>query len=146
MTPRNLARKVAQFALTKKAFDVVIVDLRKLTSITDFFVICSADSDTQVKAIADAIIVGMEKAGHRVWHNEGYAHLNWVLLDYVDVVVHIFRKEIRSFYNLERLWGDAKFEYVQDGAEKVVRMGTMLRKEIKKSKSTRIRSSKKSSA
>lgn len=119
MTAKTLARRIAQFALTKKASDVVIVDLRAITPVTDFFIICSADSDTQVKAIADAISAGMEKLGHEAWHNEGYSHLNWVLLDYVDVVAHIFRKEIRAFYNLERLWGDAKFEYVQDKPAKV---------------------------
>ncbi len=119
MTPKTLARKVAQFALTKKASDVVIADLRKISSVADYFVICSAGSDTQVKAIADAVITGMQRVGHAVWHNEGYSHLNWVLLDYVDVVVHIFQREIRSYYNLERLWGDAKFEYVQDEGEKI---------------------------
>lgn len=124
MTAKTLARKIAQFAFTKKASDVVIVDLRKVTSITDFFVICSADSDTQVRAIADAVTGGMEKLGHEVWHNEGYTHLNWVLLDYVDVVAHVFQKEVRSYYNLERLWGDAQFERVQDKPAKVVRPKT----------------------
>ena len=124
MTAKTLARKIAHFALTKKASDVVIVDLRKVTSITDFFVICSADSDTQVRAIADAVTSGMEKLGHGVWHNDGYTHLNWVLLDYVDVVAHVFKKEVRSFYNLERLWGDAQFERVQDKPGKVVRPKT----------------------
>ncbi len=123
MTAKTLAHKIAQFALMKKASDVVITDLRKVTSITDFFVICSADSDTHVKAIADAISSGMEKLGHAVWHNEGYSHLNWVLLDYVDVVAHIFRKEIRTFYNLERLWGDAHFEYVEDKPKKMASPG-----------------------
>ena len=120
MTAKTLARKIAQFALTKKASEVVIVNLRKVTPVTDFFVICSADSDTQVRAIADAIEDGMEKLGHNVWHNEGYSHLNWVLLDYVDVVAHVFRKEVRAYYNLERLWGDAVFEYVQDRPEKAL--------------------------
>jgi len=119
VSAKTLARKIAQFALTKKASDVVIVDLRTITPTTDFFIICSADSDTQVRAIADAVRSGMEKLGHEAWHNEGYSHLNWVLLDYVDVVAHIFRKEVRAFYNLERLWGDAKFEYVQDKPAKV---------------------------
>jgi ribosome-associated protein len=119
LTAKTLARRIAQFALTKKASDVVILDLRTITPVTDFFIICSADSDTQVKAIADAISAGMEKLGHEAWHNEGYSHLNWVLLDYVDVVAHIFRKEVRAFYNLERLWGDAKFEYVQDKPAKL---------------------------
>lgn len=121
VTAKTLARRIAQFALTKKASDVVIVNLRNVTPVTDFFVICSADSDTQVRAIADAIENGMEKLGQGVWHNEGYSHLNWVLLDYVDVVAHVFRKEVRAYYNLERLWGDAEFEYIQDRPEKLSR-------------------------
>jgi len=80
------------------------LDLKKLTSATDHFVICSADSDTQVKAIADAVQDGMEAFGERVWHQEGYHAMRWILLDYVDVVAHIFHKEERSFYSLDRLW------------------------------------------
>jgi ribosome-associated protein len=101
--------------LSKKAANVVMMDLRKLQAPTDFFVICSADSDTQVKAIADAVRDGTESIGARLWHSEGFRALTWVLLDYVDVVVHVFRKDARSFYNLERLWGDAKFVAVHDG-------------------------------
>jgi ribosome-associated protein len=100
--------------LSKKAHDVVILDLKKLTSATDNFIICSADSDTHVKAIADAVQDGMEEFGEHVWHHEGYHALRWVVLDYVDVVVHVFHKEERSFYNLDRLWGDAKRTEVQD--------------------------------
>lgn len=100
--------------ISKKANDVVILDLKKITSATDHFVICSADSDTQVKAIADAVIDGMDQLGVRVWHNEGYRALTWIILDYVDVVAHIFHKETRFFYNLERLWGDAKKTEVHD--------------------------------
>ena len=81
---------------------------------TDFFVVCSADSDKQVKAVADAVVDGLEEEGVRVWHNEGVSQLRWVLLDYVDVVVHIFQRQVRDFYNLERLWGDAKIERVED--------------------------------
>jgi ribosome-associated protein len=102
--------------LSKKATDVVILDLKKITSATDHFVICSADSDTQVKAIADAVQDGMERFGIRAWHNEGYRALTWVIIDYVDVVAHIFHKQTRSFYNLERLWGDAKKTEVKDEA------------------------------
>ena len=94
--------------ISKKAIDIVILDLKKLTSATDYFVICSADSDTQVKAIADSVQDGMEAQGEHVWHQEGYHALRWIVLDYVDVVVHVFHKEERSFYNLDRLWGDAK--------------------------------------
>ncbi len=81
---------------------------------TDFFVVCSADSDKQVKAVADAVVDGLEEEGVRIWHSEGVSQLRWVLLDYVDVVVHIFQRQVRGFYNLERLWGDAKFERVED--------------------------------
>jgi ribosome-associated protein len=114
LTSKALAKKIAALALSKKAHNIVILDLRKLTSMTDFFVICSADSDTQVRAIAEEIRDGSERAGEKVWHNEGYSESTWVLLDFVNVVVHVFHKETRSFYNLEKLWGDAKFEHVED--------------------------------
>lgn len=105
---------MALFALTKKAADVTIMDLRKVTDMADFFVICSGDSDTQVKAIADAVTEGMEQSGVQAWHREGLTERQWVLLDYVDVVVHVFHKEARKFYGLEKLWGDAKTEVVVD--------------------------------
>ncbi len=114
MTPKILAKKTALFALTKKAADVTIMDLRKVTDMADFFVICSGDSDTQVKAIADAITDGMDQAGVQAWHREGLTERQWVLLDYVDVVVHVFHREARKFYGLEKLWGDAKSEVVVD--------------------------------
>ena len=110
----SLARELAELALTKKATDIKILDLRNLTTITDFFVICTAHSDTQVKAIADAVIEGAKKIGERAWHKEGMSQKSWVLLDYIDVVVHIFLKDTREFYGLEKLWGDAAFEEVND--------------------------------
>ena len=114
MTARTLAKRIADLMISKKAIDVVILDLKKLTSATDHFVICSADSDTQVKAIADSVQNGMDALGERVWHQEGYHALRWIVLDYVDVVVHVFHREERSFYNLDRLWGDAKRTEVLD--------------------------------
>lgn len=133
--PRTIAKKAAQLALAKKAHDVLVMDLRKVTSITDFFVICSADSDTHVKAVADAVLDGLKKSGVTAWHDEGYEALNWVLLDYVDVVVHIFRRDIRKFYNLERLWADAEIEVVEDkqpkGSQAQARSRTTKRKEEK---------------
>ena len=117
MTPKTLAKKIALYALTKKAHNVTILDLRKVTDMADFFVICSADSDTQVKAVADAVIEGMESTGVAAWHREGLTQRQWVLVDYVDVVVHIFHKEARKFYGLEKLWGDAKSETVKDTPE-----------------------------
>ena len=114
MTSRTLAKKIAEFAYSKKASDVLLMDLRKLRAPSDFFVVCSADSDTHAKAIADAIRVGAEGIGVSLWHSEGFRSLTWVLLDYVDVVVHVFKKDVRPFYNLERLWGDAKLIRVED--------------------------------
>ncbi len=114
MTSKALAKKIALSALEKKADDIVIMDLRKLTTMTDYFVVCSADSDTQVKAIADSVRDGAREVGESVYKNEGYSDASWILLDFVDVVVHVFHKQTREFYNLEKLWGDAKIEHVSD--------------------------------
>ncbi len=114
MRSSTLARRIAALTLTKKAHDLIILDLRALTAVTDFFVICSADSDVQVKAIADAVDEGLEKQGTKPWHREA-GSANWVLLDYVDVVLHIFHTHTRQFYNLEKLWGDAKVQRISDG-------------------------------
>jgi ribosome-associated protein len=114
MQPKELADKIAQLMLDKKAEDVVTMDLRELTAITDFFVVCSASSDVQVKAIADHIENELGKVKENVWHSEGYTNRSWVLLDYVNVVAHIFLNQTRKFYNLENLWGDAVIEEVQD--------------------------------
>lgn len=119
MKSHALAREIARLTLTKKASDVVILHVKPLTDVTDYFVICSGDSDTQVKAIADAVDDGMRSEGARVWKSEGYGNLQWVLLDFVDVVLHVFQKHTREFYSLEKLWGDAKLERVEDEAERI---------------------------
>jgi ribosome-associated protein len=116
LTSRTLARTIADLALSKKAADVTIMDLKKLETVADFFVICSGDSDTQVKAIANAIQEGTAERGMNPWHMEGLRARTWVVLDYVDVVVHVFHTEARSFYRLERLWADAKMTVVGDRA------------------------------
>jgi ribosome-associated protein len=113
LKPAILAKHAADLALSKKAQDVVIMNLRGLSSVTDFFVICSGDTDVQIKAIADGVKDGLAGKGVSVWHRE-IGSPNWVLLDYVDVVVHVFHKHTRPFYNLEKLWGDAKVEHVHD--------------------------------
>ncbi len=97
----------AEAADTKKAYDILILDLRGLTYITDYFVICSGSSTTQVAAISDWIGQCLVKAGMHPSHVEGGADADWVLMDYGDVVVHIFVEETRAYYSLERLWGDA---------------------------------------
>jgi ribosome-associated protein len=108
------AAAIARLTLTKKAYDVEVLDLRGLTTMADFFVVCSADSENQIRAIADAVEEGMEDGGELAWHREAGSP-NWVLLDYVDVVLHVFHKEARSFYSLEKLWGDAAITAVKDG-------------------------------
>jgi len=113
---KQLTGNITGLIFNKKGFDVKILELRELTAMADYFVICSADSDTQVKAIADEIDKNLKDEGIRAWHKEGYKGLNWVLLDYVDVVVHIFKKDVRSYYNLERLWGDAPSVDIKDPA------------------------------
>lgn len=113
MRSTTLAKKIAALTLTKKAHNVVIMDLRPLTSMTDFFVVCSADSDIQIRAIGDVVVEGLEKKGVDPWHREA-GSVNWLLLDYVDVVLHVFHKNTRSFYNLEKLWGDAEITKVAD--------------------------------
>ena len=117
MTSRTLARQIAEFMHSKKGLDVVIIDLRKVTSTTDYFVICTGESDTHVRGIADAVQDGTAQIGSPVWKYEGYHALQWVLLDFVDVVAHVFYKEARPFYNLERLWGDATVTSVLDEAD-----------------------------
>ncbi len=113
MKAPTLAKNIAKLTLTKKASDVVMMDLRGLTTMADYFVVCSADSDTQIKAVADAVEDGLGKKGVRAWHREA-GSAQWILLDFVDVVLHIFHKNARSYYNLEKLWGDASMERVDD--------------------------------
>ena len=111
---KSLQRQIAELTLSRKAKDVVIMDLRKVTTMADYFVVCTGESETQVRAIADAVMEGMSKTGEKPWHSEGLQNLQWVLLDYVDVVVHVFHKDARAFYGLEKLWGDAKIQKVAD--------------------------------
>lgn len=114
MTSKKSAQTIANFILKKKGTDIKLFDLKKLTTITDYFVICSASSEIHAKAIADFIMEEMKKKGLKVWHNEGYNNLSWILLDYVDVVVHIFLEETRRFYTLDGLWADADITEIKD--------------------------------
>mgnify|MGYP006351100389 FL=1 len=97
----------AEAADDKKAYDLLVLDLRGLTSIADYFVICSASNTTQVGAIADGIGHALAGKGIRPSHVEGGTEATWVLMDYGDVVAHIFDEQARSYYSLDRLWGDS---------------------------------------
>ncbi len=103
-----LAQRAAQIAIESKAQDVVILDLRGVSDMTDFFVIASGTSDTAVRSIGQHVMEEMKKEGTPVTHVEGIEKGRWVLLDFVDFVVHVFHPTLRTFYQLERLWADAE--------------------------------------
>ena len=109
----------------------MILDLRKLETIADYFVICTGDVDQQVRAIVDNIEKQVRSAtGERVMHREGQDTLNWVLLDFVDVVVHVFKPSFREFYRLEDLWGDAEMIPVEDGTEAAAKPRTVRKRVV----------------
>lgn len=133
MNSKQLAEKMSDTIFSKKGYDVKLLDLQKLTTMTDFFLICSADSNTQVKAISDEIERNLRDEGIKCWHREGYKALDWVLLDYVDIVVHVFKKDAREFYNLEKLWGDAVIRQMEDPVVKAAAKKITAKKAVKKS-------------
>jgi ribosome-associated protein len=108
MTESHLPELVARAASDKKARDIVILDMEGVSLVADYFIICSANSTTQVQAIADNIEKKLDEQGIKLLRKEGHREARWVLLDYGSSVAHIFVEEDRQFYNLERLWGDAK--------------------------------------
>jgi ribosome-associated protein len=115
LTPVELAHELAGFALEKKAHEVLELDMRGLVGYTDFFLICSGNTDRQVKAIHDAIHEGAKRAlGILPRRVEGAGRAQWVLMDYLDVVVHIFTPTTREFYRLEQLWGEAPARTVEE--------------------------------
>jgi ribosome-associated protein len=113
-TPQQLAREAARLTMTKRAEDVVILGLGDLGGVCDYFVLATGHSEIQVRAIADAVDEGLREHGLRPWHSEGYEARRWILLDYVDVVVHVFHARAREYYLLDKLWGDADREVVAD--------------------------------
>ena len=108
------AKKIVELADLKKAHDIDLIEIKDVSSITDYFVICTANSELQVKAVADEIEFKMKEMGVAPSHIEGYRTAGWILLDYNDVVCHIFNKESRAFYSLERLWQDANRVDISD--------------------------------
>ncbi len=107
LSAETVVRLAASAALDKKALDLAVLDLQGLSGIADFFLICSARSTPQADSIAEAVRGTLRSHGVRPRHSEGSAESGWLLLDYGDVLVHVFLEETRGFYALERLWGDA---------------------------------------
>ena len=108
LEPGQLARAAVDIASDKKASDVILLDIRDVTTIADYFVICNGNNARQIQAIADAIDEQLEIQGATLLHREGVAETGWVLLDFGDVIVHIFGPKEREYYRLERLWSEAK--------------------------------------
>lgn len=124
-TKRKPAKKAATLSLNdviiqsiqdKKGENIICIDLRNIPdTITDYFIICDADNSTQVKAIADHVMEETrKKASEKPWQKEGFNDLEWVLLDYVNTVVHVFHKPVRKYYQLEELWNDGVVLHIND--------------------------------
>lgn len=107
LTSRTIARRAALWADEKQAMDILVLDLRKVTDFTDYFIICTGAVDVHVRAIYQHIESELKKIGWRPKQIEGQQSLRWILMDYVDVVIHVLQPDMRGFYSIERLWGDA---------------------------------------
>lgn len=106
---------ITEALLNKKGKGITLLDVSNLTTLTDFFVVCHGSSDVQIKALADSVEEELrEKTGEKAWKKEGLQGRSWVILDFVNVVVHIMSKEKRDFYGLERMWNDAKITQIAD--------------------------------
>ncbi|HEX8091190.1 MAG TPA: ribosome silencing factor [Blastocatellia bacterium] len=112
--PEEAVMMAARAASDKKATDIVLLDLREIASFTEFFLICTGANPRQVQAISNSVEEGLRKAGKRPLHIEGYSSAEWILLDYGDFIVHVFSGASRRFYDLERLWRDAKRVEIKD--------------------------------
>ncbi len=114
---RKTALLAATFALDKKAEEVLVLEVGEVSNVADYLLICSAHSDTQVRAVAEAVRRGLSKEGVKAHHTEGAAHANWVLSDFVDVVVHVMQPGVRRYYHLEGLWADCPQKLYEESAK-----------------------------
>ncbi len=107
-------RIIVDSLLEKKGLDIVIMGLQAVTDVADYFVLCTGSSDLHVKSLAEGVVDKLKESGNRPWHVEGMEQRRWILVDIVDVVVHVFGNDARGHYALERLWGDAELFTVED--------------------------------
>ena len=114
MNTIETVRVAATAALSKKAEDIKVHNLHEISSVTDYFLICTGSTNIHCKAIHEGILDALKKQDIRPWHVEGISTGRWILMDYVDFVVHIFQPEVRMFYDLESIWGDASVEVIND--------------------------------
>lgn len=114
---KTLVEHIIEGMKDRKARDITVLDVSKLTTLTDFFVICTGTSDTQIKAIADSVEEKVrEETGDKAWKKEGLQARSWIILDFINTVVHVMNEEKRQFYSLERMWNDAKVTYIENEA------------------------------
>ena len=111
---KKISNKISQLMIEKKALDIKLINLKKITTLTDYFIICTSESDPQTRAIFNHIKDELTKDNIKPWKTEGYEHLQWVIMDYINFVVHIFNKETREYYDFERLWADAEIIEVKE--------------------------------
>lgn len=114
---KKLIDAIVEGLLERKAKDIKLLDVRSLTTLTDYFVVCHGTSETQIRALANSALEKVkEELGENVWKKEGMDARRWIILDYVNVVVHIFSKDKRDFYGIERMWNDAEITEIEDTA------------------------------
>ncbi|HBQ58271.1 MAG TPA: ribosome silencing factor [Balneolaceae bacterium] len=112
---KQMVEVISEALLSRKGKEITVLDVSELTTLTDYFVVCHGTSDVQIKALADAVEDDMrEQTGEKAWKKEGMQGRSWVILDFVNIVVHIMSKEKRDFYGIERMWNDAKITYIED--------------------------------
>ena len=107
LEPADVAKKAVEAALDKQAADILMVDIKQTSAVADYFVVCSAESDRQIRAICDEIEHSLKEAGVRRHHREGKEDSGWVLVDFGDVIVHVFSAPQRQFYDIDKVWGEA---------------------------------------
>ena len=110
----KLIENIIECIKNKKGYDIVVLDVKKVSSLTEYFIVCSSDSDPQTRSMKNHIKKELSKKKIKPFQIEGLDYCDWVLMDYFDVVIHIFKKEMRDFYNIERLWGDAKIKKIKN--------------------------------
>lgn len=118
LAAEDLKDVIVEALLEKKAKEIVILDVHELTTLTDLFIVCHGTSDTQIRALSGHVMEEVKKKlGEQVWQREGLESRKWIILDYVNVVVHIFSKEKREYYGIEKMWNDADITEITESAD-----------------------------
>jgi ribosome-associated protein len=118
LKPNEVLDVITEALLSKKANDITVLDVSELTTLTEYFVICHGNSDVQVKALADIVEDEvLKKCSEKSWRKEGGSTSGWIILDYVNIVVHVMNEDKRSYYDIERMWNDAKITHIKDELE-----------------------------